>query len=105
MTLEEAAHLVSEWASEKPQIQKIQFFGSRVKGTHHEKSDLDIAITLAPNLDESGGLSTWFQYGDDWGEELNVLIPLDVQAEWEAGEETPTIHNGLIEANHIVYEK
>ena len=103
--LQDTAHLVAEWASKKPQIQKVQFFGSRVKGTYHEKSDLDVAITLVKNLDESGGLSTWFRYDKKWIEELNAMFPFAVDAQWEAGQETNIIQYGLKEASYLVYEK
>jgi len=101
---QEAAHLVAEWASKKPQIQKVQFFGSRVKGTYHEKSDLDVAITIVTNLDECGGFSIWCRYGEKWVEELKAMIPCAVDAQWEAGQETKIIQDGLKEASYLVYE-
>jgi predicted nucleotidyltransferase len=105
LNFEEVARLVAAWASSKSQIAKVQFYGSRVKRTHREDSDLDLAITLMPNLDESGGLATWCRYSDEWSAELSKALPYQVHAEWEAGEETPTILKGLSEASYLVYEK
>lgn len=105
MELDEVARLVSDWASSKSQILKVQFFGSRVKQTHRPDSDLDVAITLFPDLDESGGVATWFRYCKVWAEELNSIVPLEVQIELEAGKETPTISKGLDEASVLVYQR
>ncbi|THK41324.1 nucleotidyltransferase domain-containing protein [Methylophaga sp. SB9B] len=104
MTLEETAKVVNGWAAKKPQIEKVQFFGSRVRGTNRDDSDLDVAITLLPNLDESDGMSTWFRFSDVWSAELNDLLPYEVQVEWEAGELTSTILKGLSEASYLVYK-
>lgn len=105
MTIEEAAKFVAVWASEKPQISKVHFYGSRVKKTHREDSDLDIAVALIANLDESGGLATWMHYSDQWSQELNKAIPYEVQLEWDAGNKTPIIKKGLAEGSQLVYEK
>ncbi|MDD2801163.1 hypothetical protein A1359_18500 [Methylomonas lenta] len=105
MDIEEAATIVAKWAEQKKEISKVQFFGSRVKGTHTSESDLDVAIELVSNLDESGGLSIWMRSSDLWTEELNALLPCDVQAEWDDGENTDIINSGLLEARMLVYEK
>ena len=39
-----AAARVKEWAEQQPEIYTVAFFGSRVKGTHREDSDLDVAV-------------------------------------------------------------
>ncbi|MCK4742899.1 MAG: nucleotidyltransferase domain-containing protein [Sulfuriflexus sp.] len=105
MDIKKAAQLVSKWAKEKREIKSVHFFGSRVKGTHTGGSDLDIAIKLMPDLEESGGLSTWMRYSDQWAAELNSLVPYVVQAEWDDGENTNIINKGLSEARMFVYEK
>lgn len=45
--LHKAASVVNKWASQYPEINKVYFFGSRVKGSHRPDSDLDIGITLS----------------------------------------------------------
>jgi len=105
MDTKKVAKLIFQWALKKPQIAKVQFFGSRVKGTHHKDSDLDIAITLINNLGESGGLSTWIFNSEEWAAELGVIIPCKVDLQWDGKEETPTIGVALNEASCVVYEK
>ncbi|HEC58175.1 hypothetical protein LCGC14_0484130 [marine sediment metagenome] len=105
MDINQAAHLVSEWARKKPEIKNVQFFGSRVKGANREDSDLDVAIELIQGLDECGGLSAWMRNSDKWSKELNELIPYEVQAEWNDGENTDLINKGLLEACLLVYEE
>ncbi len=105
MTIEDAAKFVAAWASEKPQIAKVHFYGSLVKKTHREDSDLDVAVALVENLDESGGLATWMHYSDQWSQELNKAIPYEVQLEWDDGDGTQIIKKGLVEGGRLVYEK
>src|SRR5438105_638499 len=59
MDLDNIAAALGRWASRHPQIKRVYLFGSRVRGDHHRDSDLDIAVELDENLDESGGLATW----------------------------------------------
>lgn len=105
MNINQAAKLASEWAVNKPEIKSVHFFGSRVKGTNREDSDLDVAIELMPGLDECGGLSAWMRSSDKWSKELNELIPYEVQAEWNDGENTDLIKKGLSEACMLVHAK
>ena len=102
--LSKMAALVKEWAINKPLIQKIEFFGSRVKGTERPDSDLDIAIELVPNCDESNGLATWLHCKDIWEKELQEILPVKVQIEWNGGENTEIIAKGLREERYLVYE-
>lgn len=101
MNIETLASIVRKWAEDKPQIFKIHFFGSRVKATNRPESDLDIALAVKPDIN---GTLLWFEVHDTWLNELNALIPCDVQLELDEGSESPTIQRGLNEANYLVYE-
>lgn len=105
MQITQASSIVSEWAKEKAQIKKVLFFGSRVKGTELPDTDIDVAIQLNPNIDESGGLATWMNCCDEWRSELSELLPYKVQMEWDNGRGTRVIEKGLSEASLLVYEK
>lgn len=101
--------ILSNWGKDKPLIKRIYIFGSRARGDHKPDSDLDIAIELdnkeIPPDDESGGIATWMHEAKEWRKELSKLIPLEIQIEHHAGEETPTIAKGLRESSIKVYEK
>jgi uncharacterized protein len=105
MELEEVARVVSRWARTKPIVRRAYLFGSRVRGEHRVDSDIDIAVELEPNLDESGGLATWMFEKEKWKEELQGLIPLEIQLERYHPEQTPTVGKGIGRSSQIVYEK
>jgi len=104
LEIEQAAQIVAEWCKEKCLIRRAHFFGSRVKGTQRCDSDLDIAIELMPNLDESEGLCTWMGQSDKWRDELSTLLPYKVQLEWNGAGQTQRIAGALAEASLLVYK-
>ena len=71
----ELAEKVRAWAVTKREIKRLWFFGSRVKGSHRPKSDLDIAIELMPEvLGIDNGRYAWLSCGERfWGSELDQL--------------------------------
>ena len=101
MNVETMASTVRKWAEGKPQIFRIHFFGSRIKGTNRPESDLDIALAIKPHIN---GSLLWFEFHEIWLNELNAIIPFDVQLELDEGDKSPTIQSGLNEASHLVYE-
>ena len=70
--------MVSTWAKGKPLVKRVYLFGSRVRGDHGAKSDIDIAVELDPSAfqgsDESGGLATWMFETKGWRGELQGFI-------------------------------
>ncbi len=66
------------WATDKPLIIGMWFFGSRAIGNHRPDSDLDVAYTTAWNGDESPYTVAFFNR-DVWAASLQVLlsVPLD----------------------------
>lgn len=100
---------LSDWASEKPLVGRVFIFGSRVRGDHGPGSDLDIAVEIdlsaARGMDESGGLATWMSETKGWKMELEAILPFEVDLEQYRGEGTPTIHQALARSSHLVYAK
>ena len=98
-----------KWAEGKPLVGSLWVFGSRARGDHRAESDLDIAIQLdlsaAKGMDESGGLATWMFDTDGWEEELSALLPFTIDLEQYRGKETPTIHQAIARSSHLVYTK
>lgn len=105
MDLKSAAEIVSRWAKHKSAIRSIHFYGSRVKCTHCEGSDLDVAIEIIPDIDDSGGLATWICNCDQWEKELSDILPFTIHAEWNGGINTEMIFKALSEAKMLVYKK
>ena len=100
---------LAQWAANKPLVNRLWVFGSRVRGDHRPDSDLDVAIELdlsaAKGADDSGGFATWSFNTDGWLQELEQLLGLKVDMQHFAGDQTPTIKNGLERSSVLVYSK
>lgn len=105
MDLSQIGAAVAKWARSKPIVMRVYLFGSRVRGDHRPDSDLDIAVELVPDLDESGGLATWMHEKKEWIEELKALIPLKLQLERYHPVQTPTVVKGIERSSQLIYEK
>lgn len=109
MNLSQIRASLSTWAVEKPLINRLWLFGSRVREEHRPDSDLDIAIELdvsaAKGLDDSGGFAIWMFDTKSWKPELELLLleVIDLQR-YKMGE-TNIIQAGLDQSSILVYEK
>jgi predicted nucleotidyltransferase len=75
---------VARWASSKPEIAQVYFYGSRVLGTAREDSDLDVAIVLAVDeADEDCFTEVMSLWSDRkaWEAELSCLVGVAVDLE------------------------
>lgn len=98
---------IAIWGATKPLIKRIHVFGSRIRGDHKPESDIDIAIELDPAECRPGEswYTIWTFKTKGWMDELQDLMPYEVDLDGYNGENTPTIRKGLQEASVIVYEK
>jgi predicted nucleotidyltransferase len=104
MYLEEAGKRIALWASTTRMVDRVYFFGSRVRNEHREDSDLDIAIELIfedPNI----ALANWMLEVGNWRLQLEPLLPwrLDLQSFHET--RTPTVRLGIEQSSLLVYER
>lgn len=104
--ISEALH---KWAESKPLVARAWVFGSRVRGTAHPDSDLDIAIELdmqaRAGMDETGGLVTWAFETNEWESELAAALPFKIDLQQYRGSDTPTIHSAIASSGQLVYVK
>jgi predicted nucleotidyltransferase len=109
MELDEIAQVLSGWATSNPLVSKIWLFGSRVRGTCHSESDIDVAVELdlafSRGVDESGGLATWMHDTHSWQDEIQALVPYKLDLHRYGGIETPTISKALQRSSILVYDK
>lgn len=68
---------VRVWAAREPLILEVHFFGSRVKGTHHDNSDLDIAV-LVDGPTEGEALANAIFEAKRWEQALAALLPVTI---------------------------
>jgi predicted nucleotidyltransferase len=109
MDTTEIRDTLSRWAAGKPLVGRLWIFGSRARGDHRPESDIDVAIELdlsaAHGVDESGGLATWMSDTKGWDEELEALLPFEVDLEQFRGSDTPTIQKALQRSSILIYAK
>ena len=95
---------VVSWASRQSIIDRIYFFGSRVRGEHKLASDLDIAVQLIYS-DPAPALAHWFSEGDNWVSQLSDILPWEPDLQLLAPGATPTISAGIEESAMLVYQR
>lgn len=109
MELKEIGKIIAAWALHVPEIATVYLYGSRVKGTHREDSDLDIAIEFDQRIiaaaENAEGMTTWFLKRREWQKQLQNRLPMEVQLEWLHPEKTKIVATGIAEASRVVYKK
>lgn len=87
-------------------VRKAYLFGSRVKGTASDESDLDVAIEVEKLIGDSDEYTSFVFESEKLRAQLQKDFPFSVHLEWYGGlEETPTIHAGLAEASVVAFER
>ena len=77
LTIKSLKKIVSVWASGTGYRIRVYLYGSRLKGTQKQDSDLDLAIEfLDPLIDHE---VVWYDVGDKWTKELSELTGLDAR--------------------------
>lgn len=108
MDTEASKKVLASWASGRAEIKKVYVYGSRVKDTFKEGSDLDVAIELdfteIPGVDQSGGYATWLGKKQIWQVELAPMFPFPVHLQWCHPSETEVMR-GIEESGQLVYSK
>jgi predicted nucleotidyltransferase len=76
---DEWVQMIIDWAASKPEIAELYLYGSRVKGTNRDDSDLDVAILIEG--EDGLKLATWIIEGRLWAEELDALLDVEIHLE------------------------
>ena len=110
MDLSEAKQIVASWSETKPEIGRVWFYGSRVRGEDNEDSDLDIAIEIdmesVKNNDFSEfGLATFIHNRRRWSEELSSTIPILLDLKQYRPVDDNKVKEGVERSSILVYEK
>jgi len=63
------------WALNNDAIRELWLFGSRAKGTSHSDSDVDLALVLMPETDNTNwALAKYIQYAAAWKAQLETIV-------------------------------
>lgn len=102
--LDGAAILVSRWAEQKAKIRKVWFFGSRVRGSFVQSSDLDIAVEL--EFEENGtAFAYWALDSSGWEAELVEILPWRIDLQLYVREEAPVIETAIRSSSKLIFER
>ena len=104
MHLDAAEALVRAWALRQRLVDSVDFFGSRVRGTSHAGSDIDIAVTLVYS-DVDTSLAYWFENIDLWQQELQSLLPWKVDLQFHHPEAPGVVARGVAQSSHRVFRR
>ncbi|MDP2026507.1 nucleotidyltransferase family protein [Sulfuriferula sp.] len=103
-SLTDVAPVVASWARQQRLVERVYFFGSRVRGDHQPESDLDIAVQLIyPEVDTA--LAHWTFELDAWVSQLSAILPWELDLQLLAPDGTPTISAGVSRSSVLVYER
>jgi predicted nucleotidyltransferase len=68
---------LARWAADRPEVEELYVYGSRVTGSAQPGSDLDVAVRLREWEGEAPFI-LWMFRGENWAAELQALLPIPV---------------------------
>jgi predicted nucleotidyltransferase len=95
---------IEKWANNIQTIRAIWFFGSRIKETNRDDSDLDVAIELI-YTDPDSALAHWMFDKDKWLKEIQEFSMISIDLQWHHPKATPTIAQGIHETSIKIFER
>ena len=102
MTLDEAIRRINAWAAPNRWIARVYVFGSRAHGNARAGSDIDVTVELTVG-DEGDTLGIWILEGDEWGDNLQRLLPWKVHLELYHPEATPHVVEYVATGGREIY--
>jgi predicted nucleotidyltransferase len=78
--------LITAWLVSKPRIVEAYFFGSRVKGSWTETSDVDVGLVISENTKYTAATVWWFDL-PQWRLEVENLLPVKLDLQFVNPEE------------------
>ena len=103
-SIDELGKIVHDWAAAQPRVSAAYLFGSRVKGTNREDSDLDVAVELLGRKGLPGNFCDWADLAAELHDSLGALLPVALDlTQYENLKDTPVVHKGLSSGSLLVY--
>lgn len=103
MSIGLAAELVAKWAANILIIERVYFFGSRVKHTNVYGSDIDIAIKLIFK-NKNTCLAHWMENCETWSIDLSCQLPWTVDLQYLDLTEGSIVGESVNECSLLIYQ-
>ena len=104
MNIDEISKIVLNWSRKYPEIKRSYIYGSRVTGLNREDSDIDIAIELIKNTNDTSLKATWAFEKNRFLNSLQELLPYKLDLQIYDGINTEVVYKGISEAGILIYE-
>lgn len=103
MSIVLAVEIVAKWAAKVSIIERVYFFGSRVKRTNICTSDIDIAIKLIFK-NKNTCLAHWMEKCEVWRLELSSQLPWTVDLQFLDLTKGTIVGESVNECSLLVYQ-
>ncbi len=104
LNLSDVVDCLAQWSENQARLRKLWVFGSRVKGTAREDSDLDVAFEIYPLVSPEEKDHFQALTLPVWEKELNKLSPWEIHLVPWAGSNT-NVAGYVAEQNILVYDR
>jgi predicted nucleotidyltransferase len=74
----EQVRAIQNWAKATKHVAEIRLYGSQATGLATDKSDIDLAVTIAGADRGNTVLGIYFRFADEWQHELSRLVGSEV---------------------------
>ena len=105
MDKERITTIVRSWAENEDLVKQAILFGSRARNDYRDSSDIDIALVLYEQPNDSNLLSTWVFEKERLTSTLQELLPYKLDLQLFDGENTKTILSGINESSIMILDK
>lgn len=96
---------IREWARSQPYVVRVWLYGSRIKGTHDEGSDLDVAVEHEAEPGDDSAYASGISQRKKWQKEIQQATELCMDVQCYVPGKSEVVASGLSESGIIVYER
>lgn len=105
MDIKKLKQIIITWASNLGINCNVYLFGSQVKGTTKEDSDIDIAIEFPDVLSKEERTVLWCKNHRKWEEFLSKETRSEIDLELYEGDDSPRIKTALNESSILLFKR
>jgi predicted nucleotidyltransferase len=101
----EQVRAIQNWATATKHVGEVRLYGSQATGLATDKSDIDLAITIAGAGRGNTVPGIYLRFADEWQHELSRLVGSEVQLGLynEVENATDTVRRSCDECSEILF--